>query len=224
LAQVLTYYGSIKDRKAKRMGWGRVNSFHVCITSYQTVLADAAMFRRKRWYYLILDEAHYIKNYQSQRWQTLLMFSTRRRLLLTGTPLQNSLMELWSLMHFLMPHLFRSQAEFKVWFSTPMTQHVEGGPVVDKGLVQRLHAILRPFILRRLKSEVAQQMPKKYEHVVMCRLSKRQRLLYEDFMSRSATRATLAGGNYMSMMNVLMQLRKVRATRRGGWGWHCRGC
>ena len=113
-------------------------------------------------------------------------------------------------MHFLMPHLFRSQAEFKHWFSNPLTQHVEGGPVVDKSLVTRLHAVLRPFVLRRLKSEVATQMPKKFESVVMCRLSNRQRFLYEDFMSRSSTRQMLAGGNYMSMMNVLMQLRKVR--------------
>lgn len=112
-------------------------------------------------------------------------------------------------MHFLMPHLFRSQAEFKHWFSNPLTQHVEGGPVVDKSLVTRLHAVLRPFVLRRLKSEVATQMPKKFESVVMCRLSNRQRFLYEDFMSRSSTRQMLAGGNYMSMMNVLMQLRKV---------------
>jgi SNF2 family DNA or RNA helicase len=86
--KVLTYYGSIKDRKAKRVGWSKPNAFHVCVTSYQTVLSDASMFRRKKWYYMILDEAHYIKNYQSARWQTLLTFSSRRRLLLTGTPLQ----------------------------------------------------------------------------------------------------------------------------------------
>ena len=61
------------------------------------------MFKRKKWKYLILDEAHMIKNWKSQRWQTLLNFSSQRRLLITGTPLQNDLMELWSLMHFLMP-------------------------------------------------------------------------------------------------------------------------
>ena len=61
------------------------------------------MFRRKKWKYLILDEAHMIKNWKSQRWQTLLNFNSQRRLLITGTPLQNDLMELWSLMHFLMP-------------------------------------------------------------------------------------------------------------------------
>ena len=126
-------------------------------------------------HYLILDEAHYIKNFKSQRWQTLLTFATRRRLLLTGTPLQNSLMELWSLMHFLMPHLFRSQNEFKQWFSTPLIAHVEGASALDTGLVKRLHTVLRPFILRRLKTEVAKQLPQKYEHVVRCRLSNRQR-------------------------------------------------
>ena len=82
-------------------------------------------------------------------------------------------------------------------------------------------------MLRRLKSEVATQMPKKYEHVVLCRLSSRQRFLYEDFLSRSSTRAALGGGNFLSMMNVLMQLRKVserpapdalRPPARGGAG------
>lgn len=62
---------------------------------------------QRQWYHLILDEAQNIKNFKSQRWQTLLTFNSQRRLLLTGTPLQNSLMELWSLMHFLMPHVFR---------------------------------------------------------------------------------------------------------------------
>jgi E1A-binding protein p400 len=68
-------------------------------------MQDAKMFRRKKWKYLILDEAHMIKNWKSQRWQTLLNFNSQRRLLITGTPLQNDLMELWSLMHFLMPQV-----------------------------------------------------------------------------------------------------------------------
>lgn len=207
--KIVTYYGSAKARKAKRVGWSKPNAFHVCITSYQLVVQDASVFRRKKWFYLILDEAHYIKNFQSQRWQTLLHFASKRRLLLTGTPLQNSLMELWSLMHFLMPHLFRSQSEFRYWFSTPLTAQVEGGARVNSQLVRRLHSVLRPFVLRRLKADVAKQMPGKYEHVVKCRLSRRQQFLYEEFMGRSATRASLSSGNYMSMMNVLMQLRKV---------------
>ncbi|RHY65351.1 hypothetical protein DYB30_007000 [Aphanomyces astaci] len=212
--KVMTYYGSAKRRKELRyytciLGWSKVNAFQVCITSYQLVVADAPCFKRKKWYYLILDEAHNIKNWKSQRWQTLLTFNTQRRLLLTGTPLQNNLMELWALMHFLMPHLFRSRAQFSHWFSTPMNAMVEGEAAVNDQLVSRLHNIIRPFVLRRLKKDVAKQMPGKFEHVVVCSLSKRQRFLYEDFMARSSTRKALSGGNFMGMMNVLMQLRKV---------------
>ena len=111
--KLLTYFGTAKERKAKRAGWSKPNAFHVCITTYRLITQDAKVFRRKKWKYLILDEAHMIKNWRSQRWQTLLNFQAKRRLLLTGTPLQNDLMELWSLMHFLMPHVFQSHAEFK---------------------------------------------------------------------------------------------------------------
>ena len=111
-----------------------------------------------RWYENVVDEAHNIKNFQSERWQILLHFNTKRRLLLTGTPLQNSLMELWSLMHFLMPALFRSRGEFAFWFSNPMNQMVEGEAAVNVKLVRRLHEVLRPFILRRLKSEVEKEV------------------------------------------------------------------
>ena len=111
--KVLAYHGSAKERKQKRAGWSDPNLFHVCITSYQLVLQDARIFKRKHWHALVLDEAHNIKNFKSQRWQTMLAFRTKHRLLLTGTPLQNSCMELWALMHFLMPNIFQSQAEFK---------------------------------------------------------------------------------------------------------------
>ena len=207
--KVITYYGSTNTRKALRTGWSKLNSFHVCITSYQLVVQDSNAFRRKRWYYMILDEAHNIKNFKSQRWQTLLNFNTQRRLLLTGTPLQNNLMELWSLMHFLMPHIFRSRKEFSYWFSNPLSNMVEGNRNVNSDLISRLHGIMRPFLLRRLKKDVAKQLPGKHEHVVMCKLSKRQLFLYEEFMSRSSTRSYLSGGNFMGMMNILMQLRKV---------------
>ncbi|EIE18784.1 hypothetical protein COCSUDRAFT_221, partial [Coccomyxa subellipsoidea C-169] len=207
--KLLTYYGSAKERKAKRQGWSKPNAFHICITSYTLVLQDAKMFRRKKWKYLILDEAHMIKNWKSQRWQTLLNFNSQRRLLITGTPLQNDLMELWSLMHFLMPQVFASHAQFKDWFSNPLTGMVEGQEAVNKALVERLHGVLRPFLLRRLKSEVEKQLPGKHEHVVRCRLSKRQRTLYEDYMASSDTASTLTSGNFLGIINVLMQLRKV---------------
>uniref|UniRef100_A0A3Q3A3W3 Snf2-related CREBBP activator protein n=1 Tax=Kryptolebias marmoratus TaxID=37003 RepID=A0A3Q3A3W3_KRYMA len=179
--KILTYFGSQKERKLKRQGWTKPNAFHVCITSYKLVLQDHQAFRRKSWRYLILDEAQNIKNFKSQRWQSL-----HRRLLLTGTPLQNSLMELWSLMHFLMPHVFQSHREFKEWFSNPLTGMIEGSQEYNEGLVKRLHKVLRPFLLRRIKADVEKQMPKKYEHVVRCRLSKRQRFLYDDFMAQAS--------------------------------------
>lgn len=183
--KILTYYGNQKERKLKRQGWTKTNAFHVCITSYKLVIQDHQAFRRKKWKYFILDEAQNIKNFKSQRWQTLLNFQSQRRLLLTGTPLQNSLMELWSLMHFLMPHVFASHREFKEWFSNPLSGMIEGSREYNESLIKRLHKVLRPFLLRRLKADVEKQMPKKYEHVVMCKLSKRQRFLYDDFMSQA---------------------------------------
>ena len=208
--KILTYYGSVKERQMKRQGWTKVNAFHVCITSYKLVLQDAKAFRRKKWKYLILDEAQNIKNFKSQRWQTLLNFHSQRRLLLTGTPLQNSLMELWSLMHFLMPNLFASHQEFREWFSNPLTERIEQGQMNGNDLlIKRLHKVLRPFILRRLKIDVEKQMPKKHEHVIMCHLSKRQRQLYDDFIQCKSTRDVIHQGHYMSVINILMQLRKV---------------
>ncbi|XP_039620982.1 helicase SRCAP isoform X2 [Polypterus senegalus] len=207
--KILTYYGAQKERKLKRQGWTKPNAFHVCITSYKLVLQDHQAFRRKNWKYLILDEAQNIKNFKSQRWQSLLNFNSQRRLLLTGTPLQNSLMELWSLMHFLMPHVFQSHREFKEWFSNPLTGMIEGSQEYNENLIKRLHKVLRPFLLRRVKVDVEKQMPKKYEHVIQCRLSKRQRYLYDDFMAQASTRETLASGHFMSVINILMQLRKV---------------
>ncbi|XP_060810782.1 helicase domino [Amyelois transitella] len=202
--KILTYYGTIKERKLKRVGWTKANSFHVCITSYKLVVQDHQSFRRKRWKYLILDEAQNIKNFKSQRWQMLLNFQTERRLLLTGTPLQNSLLELWSLMHFLMPDVFASHSEFREWFGELGAEHDR-----NDALVRRLHEVLRPFLLRRLKADVERQMPRKYEHVLLCRLAKRQRCLYDDFMARARTKESLASGNLLSVINVLMQLRKV---------------
>ncbi|VUZ53377.1 unnamed protein product, partial [Hymenolepis diminuta] len=207
--KILTYFGSVKERRAKRKGWTKTNAFHVCITSYRLAIQDSSAFKRKKWKYLILDEAQNIKNFKSQRWQTLLTFNSQRRLLLTGTPLQNSLMELWSLMHFLMPNIFQSHREFQEWFASPLTGMIEGNSEYNEHLVMRLHKVLRPFLLRRLKEDVERQMPKKYEHVILCRLSKRQRYLYDDFMSLSTTKDTLASGQFLSVMNILMQLRKV---------------
>ncbi|RLV93354.1 Helicase SWR1 [Spathaspora sp. JA1] len=237
--KVLTYYGSPQQRAQKRKGWNKPDAFHVCITSYQLVVQDQQSFKRRRWRYMILDEAHNIKNFRSTRWRALLNFNTENRLLLTGTPLQNNLMELWSLLYFLMPSSKVNQAmpegfanleDFQQWFGRPVDKIMEqttlatGGNTADlidenntvskldeetRNTVARLHQVLRPYLLRRLKKDVEKQMPGKYEHIVYCRLSKRQRFLYDDFMSRAKTKETLASGNFLSIINCLMQLRKV---------------
>ncbi|KAI1959412.1 swr1 complex component [Ophidiomyces ophidiicola] len=219
--KILTYYGTQEERRQKRKGWMDDDRWHVCITSYQLVLQDQQTFKRRNWHYMVLDEAHNIKNFRSQRWQTLLTFKTRARLLLTGTPLQNNLTELWSLLFFLMPNDdsesgvegFADLRNFSEWFRRPVEQILEQGrETMDeeaKKVVTKLHTVLRPYILRRLKADVEKQMPAKYEHVVTCRLSKRQRYLYDGFMSRAQTKETLASGNYLSIINCLMQLRKV---------------
>ncbi|BAP71762.1 helicase SWR1 [Kluyveromyces marxianus] len=221
--KVLTYYGSPQQRREKRKGWNKPDAFHICITSYQLVVHDQHSFKRKKWQYMILDEAHNIKNFRSTRWQALLNFNTERRLLLTGTPLQNNLAELWSLLYFLMPQTalengkvsgFADLDAFQQWFGRPVDKIVETGENYEqdeetKKTVSKLHQVLRPYLLRRLKADVEKQMPGKYEHIIYCRLSKRQRFLYDDFMSRAQTKETLASGNFMSIINCLMQLRKV---------------
>lgn len=219
--KVLTYYGTQQERKEKRGGWTDDNKWNVWITSYNIVIKDHQIFKKRPWHYMILDEAHNIKNFQSQRWQTLLRFNTRARLLLTGTPLQNNLTELWSLLFFLMPPEqrnpdnpgFTNLENFTHWFRKPVEQILENGKeTIDdeaRGQISSLHDVMRPYLLRRLKADVEKQMPGKYEHVVYCKLSKRQRYLYDGFMSRAQTKETLASGNTFSIMNALMQLRKV---------------
>lgn len=219
--KIITYYGTQEERRKKRQGWLDNEKWNVWITSYTLITNDQQIFKKKAWHYMILDEAHNIKNFQSLRWQTLLTFRTRARLLLTGTPLQNNLTELWSLLFFLMPADsaetgiggFADLQEFTEWFRKPVEQILEHGrDVMDddaRAIVAKLHRVLRPFLLRRLKADVEKQMPGKYEHVVYCKLSKRQRYLYDGFMSRAQTRETLASGNTFSIMNALMQLRKV---------------
>ncbi|KAJ3217438.1 putative DNA helicase ino80, partial [Clydaea vesicula] len=110
--KTLPYWGNVNDRKVLRSFWNsnklytKDAPFHALITSYQLVVTDEQYFRRINWQYMILDEAQAIKSSNSARWKTLLNFNCRNRLLLTGTPVQNSMQELWSLLHFIMPTLF----------------------------------------------------------------------------------------------------------------------
>lgn len=210
--KTMAYMGSAKARQRLRVGWASEDALHVCVTSYNLVVHDRAVFRRRPWGFLVLDEAHQVKNFMSKKWQSLFDLQAEHRLLLTGTPLQNSVMELWSLFHFLLPFAsaFRSHEEFKEWFSNPMDEMVTGRTALNADVVRRLQALLRPFMLRRLKKDVESQLPTKTEKVVLCPLSRRQRALYDDYMQLAETRQRLAGGRGAGgVLSVLLALRKV---------------
>uniref|UniRef100_T1IUI5 Chromatin-remodeling ATPase INO80 n=1 Tax=Strigamia maritima TaxID=126957 RepID=T1IUI5_STRMM len=107
-------------------------SFHILVTSYQLVVQDVKYFQRIKWQYMILDEAQAIKSSASARWKSLLGFSCRNRLLLTRTPIQNSMADLWALLHFIMPTLFDSHEEFNKWFSKDIESHAENKSTIDE--------------------------------------------------------------------------------------------
>ncbi|KAG5464368.1 hypothetical protein LSCM1_00551 [Leishmania martiniquensis] len=210
--KVLTYIGPTKERHQLRKGWTSEDAFHVCVTSYNLVVQDRKVFRRRPWGFLVLDEAHHVKNFMSLKWQSLFDLQAEYRLLLTGTPLQNSIMELWSLFHFLLPFAsaFRSNTEFKEWFSNPMDEMITGRSTLNEDIVRRLQALIRPFMLRRLKKDVETQLPTKTEKVVLCHLSRRQRSLYDDYMQLAETQQKLRGGGGAGgVLSVLLALRKV---------------
>lgn len=209
--KVLIYLGSGKERHRLRQGWTREDAFHICVTSYNLVVQDRLVFRKRAWGFLVLDEAHQVKNFMSKKWQSLFDLQAEYRLLLTGTPLQNSMMELWSLFHFLLPFAsaFRSNDEFKEWFSNPVDDMITGRSSLNEGIVRRLQALIRPFMLRRLKSDVEAQLPTKSEKVIVCRLSRRQRSLYDDYMQLADTKQRLHRGGAGGVLSVLLGLRKV---------------
>ncbi|SMR50963.1 unnamed protein product [Zymoseptoria tritici ST99CH_1E4] len=223
--RVLAYYGTFEERVAKRKGWSNdphhenkeKRGYNVVITSYNVAMQDINAIRNVQWHYLILDEAHNIRNFNSQRWQTLIRLRTKARLLLTGTPLQNDLAEVWALLTFLTAgDDDRSHGELEEFLShwkDPVKEIFDQG--VQKisenaqRVVNQLHVSLRPFLLRRKKIEVEKDLPKKTESVVVCKLSKRQRQLYQDYMGLAETKASLAKGNGVQAGAVLLSLRRV---------------
>ncbi|KAJ3976310.1 SNF2 family DNA-dependent ATPase [Lentinula raphanica] len=223
--KALPYWGNVKDRATLRKFWSKKEisynqdaPFHVLITSYQLVTQDQQYFQRVKWQYMILDEAQNIKNSSSVRWKTLLGFHCRNRLLLTGTPIQNSMQELWALLHFIMPSLFDSHDEFNEWFS----KDIENAAAENKGSklnehqLRRLHMILKPFMLRRVKRHVQNELSEKIEIDIYVDLSARQRKLYRALLSNVSVTDLLEkaanigdADSARSLMNLVMQFRKV---------------
>ncbi|KAJ3353253.1 putative DNA helicase ino80 [Allomyces javanicus] len=183
--KVIPYWGTPTDRGVLRQFWAkkaqvytRDSPAHVVVTSYQYAISDLKYLQAVEWEYMILDEAQAIKSSMSMRWNALLQVKSRNRLLLTGTPVQNSMKELWALLHFIMPTLFDSHTEFNEWFSRDIESAAVNKQQMNAEQVKRLHMILQPFMLRRVKRDVQSELGEKIEINVSCALSKKQMLLY----------------------------------------------
>jgi SNF2 family DNA or RNA helicase len=230
--------------------------FNVLLTTYEYIMKDKTVLKKFAWQYIIVDEGHRMKNAQSKFAQTLgTAYQSRHRILLTGTPLQNNLPELWALLNFLLPTIFSSVDTFDQWFNKPFAAFrassmkiggAGGGSSSGEGddqpatlsqeeqllIVHRLHEVLRPFVLRRVKDQVLDQLPEKTERVLRCELSPWQRKLYRAIHTRNlATHASAADGGAgkgkgalkgldgggdpddmggtSGLNNTIMQLRKV---------------
>ncbi|XP_061853970.1 chromatin-remodeling ATPase INO80 isoform X2 [Colius striatus] len=222
--KVLPYWGNPHDRKVIRKFWSQKTlytqdaPFHVVITSYQLVVQDVKYFQRVKWQYMVLDEAQALKSSSSVRWKILLQFQCRNRLLLTGTPIQNTMAELWALLHFIMPTLFDSHEEFNEWFSKDIESHAENKSAIDENQLSRLHMILKPFMLRRIKKDVENELSDKIEILMYCQQTSRQKLLYQalknkisidDLLQSSMGTTQQAQTTTSSLMNLVMQFRKV---------------
>lgn len=174
----------------------------VCITSYEMCIKEKSVFKKFNWRYLVIDEAHRIKNEKSKLSEIVREFRTANRLLLTGTPLQNNLHELWALLNFLLPEVFSSSEDFDEWFNS-------NSCLEDNTLVERLHSVLRPFLLRRLKSDVEKKLLPKKETKIYLPLSKMQREWYTKVLMKDIDIVNGAGRvEKMRLQNILMQLRK----------------
>lgn len=211
--------------------------FDICITSYEMCLLEKAALRKVAFRYIVIDEAHRIKNENSSLSLIVREFNSTNRMLITGTPLQNNLHELWALLNFLLPDIFSSSEDFDSWFSAGEKEGNEEGEEtgekedngnVEKGdkketknvkdsneeqelLMQQLRKLLQPFLLRRLKADVEHSLKPKKEVNLYVGLSDMQRNWYQKILERDLEAVNgLSKGKEgkTRLLNIVMQLRK----------------
>jgi len=222
-AHVICYKGTPAQRKELYKDQVRNGHFNILLTTYEYIIKDKSSLRKITWQYAIVDEGHRMKNAASKFAKTLsTQYETKYRLLLTGTPLMNDLSELWSLLNFLLPAIFNSVDTFDQWFNKPFSQFGnEKEASTDEAnflsneermfIIHRLHELLRPFMLRRVKSEVLDQLPEKVEKILRCELSSWQKELYKQISQKAVAESSgvVEQSNSRGLNNVVMQLRKV---------------
>jgi len=214
----ISFKGSPAARRAVQ-GIIRSGRFNVLVTTYEYIIREKALLSKLRWKYMIIDEGHRMKNHNNKLTVTINQFyTTSHRLLLTGTPLQNKLPELWSLLNFLLPSIFKACDTFETWFNAPFAitgEKVELNEEETILIIRRLHKVLRPFLLRRLKKDVESQLPDKVEYIIKCEMSGMQRALYTHMQERGVMLTQTddkrkdSKGSSKALMNTIMQLRKL---------------
>jgi len=207
----LLYHGSKEERaslRSEHLRHPNKPSFPVLITSYEIVLRDIKELRRYQWKFLVVDEGHRLKNLNCRLIRELKSLNAGNRLLLSGTPLQNNLAELWSLLNFLLPDIFDDLESFQSWFDFNLHDDDHTNKIMqaeeEQGVVTKLHLILKPFLLRRLKADVDLTIPPKHEYVLYCDLTDEQRRTYVSILEKELV--TQQGA--VRLNNILMQLRK----------------
>ncbi|XP_074489112.1 chromodomain-helicase-DNA-binding protein 2 isoform X3 [Sebastes fasciatus] len=200
---VVIYLGDVMSRKSIRdYEWVNHQTkrirFNALLTTYEILLKDKGVLGNINWAFLGVDEAHRLKNDDSLLYKTLMEFRSNHRLLITGTPLQNSLKELWSLLHFLMPDKFASWEDFE-------DEHGKGR---ENGY-QSLHKVLEPFLLRRVKKDVEKSLPAKVEQILRVDMTAQQKQFYKWILTRNY-RALWKGtrGSSSGFLNIVMELKK----------------
>lgn len=180
-----------------------LGKFDIVVTSYESILKEVKYIRKIKWRYVIIDEAHRIKNENSLLSVVVRTLKTDFKLLITGTPLQNNLHELWALLNFLLPEVFDDCESFDSWFNTESSQAKEN-------VIKRLHAVLKPFMLRRVKMDVEKDIPPKKETKLYIGLSTLQRSWYTKLLAKDFDAINAIGKPERTrLLNMLMQLRKV---------------
>ncbi|XVE66040.1 hypothetical protein DITRI_Ditri08aG0049500 [Diplodiscus trichospermus] len=205
------YDGRLDERKAMREEISRDGKFNVLITHYDLIMRDKAFLKKIHWYYMIVDEGHRLKNHECALARTLVSgYQIQHRLLLTGTPIQNSLQELWSLLNFLLPNIFNSVQNFEEWFNAPFADRGDVSLTDEEQLliIRRLHQVIRPFILRRTKDEVEKYLPGKSQVILKCDLSAWQKAYYQQVTEKGRVGLDNGSGKSKSLQNLTMQLRK----------------
>ncbi|KAK7357506.1 hypothetical protein VNO80_16794 [Phaseolus coccineus] len=207
----ILYDGRLDERKAMKEELSGEGKFNVLLTHYDLIMRDKAFLKKIQWKYLIVDEGHRLKNHESALARTLDNgYHIQRRLLLTGTPIQNSLQELWSLLNFLLPNIFNSVQNFEDWFNAPFADRVDVSLTDEEQLliIRRLHQVIRPFILRRKKDEVEKFLPGKSQVILKCDMSAWQKVYYQQVTDVGRVGLDNGSGKSKSLQNLTMQLRK----------------